>query len=100
MLGRGRSTGALVALSLAVGYAVVTHGGDAPDDSALSLAVLGLTAIAVAFLIFAGHHPELTFIVTPIGTGLAGYKPEQIAPLFRGAPDNVHLPSDFLEVLR
>lgn len=34
------------------------------------------------FLQFAVNHPELRFQVTPIGCGLAGYKPEQIAPMF------------------
>lgn len=32
--------------------------------------------------------PELQFLVTQIGCGLAGYKPADIAPMFRGAPDN------------
>jgi hypothetical protein len=30
----------------------------------------------------------LAFDVTPIGCGLAGYKREQIRPLFEGMPDN------------
>ena len=29
---------------------------------------------------------DLQFYVTPIGTGLAGYKHEQIAPMFKGLP--------------
>ena len=44
-------------------------------------------------------YPDLIFEVTPIGCGLAGYKPAQIAPLFRQAPPNVRLPSEFLTVL-
>lgn len=32
------------------------------------------------------------FFVTSIGCGLAGYKPEQIAPMFKGAPDNCSFP--------
>lgn len=44
-------------------------------------------------------YSDLTFKVTPIGCGLAGYTPEEIAPLFRSAPDNVILPPEFLEVL-
>jgi hypothetical protein len=47
------------------------------------------------FLEFAVAHPEMTFNVTPIGCGLAGYKPEQIAPFFKGAPENVLLPDEF-----
>lgn len=51
------------------------------------------------FLDFARANPELTFYVTPIGCGLAGYRPDQVAPLFEGAPENVVLPSEFKEAL-
>ena len=36
-----------------------------------------------------------TFRLTPIGCGLAGYKPEQIGPMFRNAPSNVIIPDEF-----
>lgn len=32
------------------------------------------------------------FFVTGIGCGLAGFKPEQIAPMFKDAPDNCSFP--------
>ena len=53
------------------------------------------------FIDFAKKHPELTFLVTKIGCGIAGFTPEQIAPLFAGAIDveNIHLPQDFWEEL-
>lgn len=38
---------------------------------------------------------DLTFRLTPIGCGLAGYSPEQIGPMFRGAPSNVIIPDEF-----
>ncbi len=44
------------------------------------------------FIEFAQAHPELTFNVTRIGCGLAGYTPEQIAPMFKDAPSNCNLP--------
>lgn len=44
---------------------------------------------------FARYSPEYRFIVTPIGCGIAGYLPKEIAPLFDGAPDNVVLPEEF-----
>jgi hypothetical protein len=53
----------------------------------------------VAFLDYAADHPELRFLVTPIGTGIAGYDPEEVAPLFVEAPDNVVLPEEFVAVL-
>ena len=34
------------------------------------------------------HNTDLEYIVTKIGCGLAGYTDEQIAPMFKDAPDN------------
>lgn len=51
------------------------------------------------FLTFARDKPNWTFMVTAIGCGLAGYKPEEIAPLFAGRSFNVKLPMKFIEVL-
>ena len=49
------------------------------------------------FIRFADQHPELTFLVTRIGCGIAGFRPAEIAPLFAGAINvpNIHLPQDF-----
>lgn len=44
------------------------------------------------FLEYARRHPSLTFQVTRIGCGLAGYTDEEIAPMFSGAPNNCILP--------
>jgi hypothetical protein len=44
------------------------------------------------FRAYAEQHPELTFYVTRIGCGIAGYDDSDIAPLFDGAPSNVQLP--------
>lgn len=51
------------------------------------------------FYLFAKEHPDLTFRLTPIGCGLAGYSPKDIAPMFNGFPKNVLLPDSFKEVL-
>jgi hypothetical protein len=50
------------------------------------------------FLVYARNNPELTFHLTAIGCGLAGYKPKQIEPMFRQAPENVILPTEFEEI--
>jgi hypothetical protein len=50
------------------------------------------------FKAFAASHPEMTFEVTPIGCGLAGYTPEQIAPMFKDVPSNCVLPIFFRSV--
>ena len=49
------------------------------------------------FINFAKDNPQLTFLVTEIGCGLAGYKTKDIAPLFLSALhiSNIHLPEKF-----
>lgn len=53
------------------------------------------------FIAFARQHPEKQFLVTPIGCGIAGFDPEDIAPLFREAKEikNISLPESFWEVI-
>ena len=49
------------------------------------------------FIDFARQHPELTFLVTRIGCGIAGFRDEEIAPLFAEAHQlsNVVLPPNW-----
>ena len=60
-----------------------------------------LKAAVERFIEFARVHTELTFLVTPIGCGIAGYRAEEIGPLFGATVDleNVYLPESFLKVL-
>lgn len=53
------------------------------------------------FIGFAKAHPELVFYVTEIACGIAGYRPEEIAPMLTGTIDleNVYLPASFREVI-
>ena len=46
------------------------------------------------FIAFAKSKPELTFLVTRIGCGIAGFRDEEIAPLFAEAHnvENIVLP--------
>lgn len=48
------------------------------------------------FLTYARNNPELRFYLTPIGCGLAGFTPRQIAPMFRGVSENVEIPPAFM----
>lgn len=54
------------------------------------------------FIQFAKEHKELTFLVTRIGCGIAGFKDEEIAPLFKEAEsiDNILLPQKFVECIQ
>jgi hypothetical protein len=51
------------------------------------------------FVAYAVANPHLTFNVTAIGTGLAGYTHEQIAPMFKGAPSNCKLPAEWASLV-
>lgn len=73
------------------------HGRSYAIDTMSGLAVI--EEEVATFLEFAAEHPELRFLLTPIGTGIAGYEPEEIAPLFVGAPGNVVLPREFVSAL-
>lgn len=52
-----------------------------------------------AFLEVARARPELTFQVTAVGCGIAGFTPDQIGPMFEGAPGNCELPGEFVAAL-
>lgn len=72
-------------------YAIPTKDG--------KLRRLDLSVIQVyveEFKKFAAANPHLTFLVTKIGCGLAGYEVADIAPLFQDSPSNVVLPREFL----
>ena len=53
------------------------------------------------FIRFAKEYPGLTFLVTRIGCGIAGFRDEQIAPLFADAinVENIILPMSFVKCL-
>lgn len=53
------------------------------------------------FIRFARQHSDTVFLVTEIGCGIAGFKPVQIAPLFKEAAEvpNIYLPQRFWDVL-
>lgn len=53
------------------------------------------------FIEFAQSHSDLKFYVTAIGCGIAGFSPEDIAPLFKKAVEvkNIYMPSSFWAIL-
>lgn len=53
------------------------------------------------FINFAISTPDYDFLVTQIGCGLANFKPQQIAPLFKNALTikNIYLPQIFINLL-
>lgn len=79
-------------------YAIPTKG----KYVTTSLALSEIKKQIDEFINDAWWHPELDFLVTKIGCGLAGYTPEQIAPFFKEAlaMENVYLPKIFIEILK
>ena len=53
------------------------------------------------FIEFAKAHKDLKFLVTRIGCGIAGFKDEQMAPLFIKAMSvfNIYLPKEFYDII-
>lgn len=59
-------------------------------DERLNVLPRDMIAVYVAeFIDYAKAHPELTFYLTPVGTGLAGYSVFSMRAMFREAPANV-----------
>jgi hypothetical protein len=68
-------------------YAIPTK-----DEQLISLPLNKIQRHVEVFIRFAKLNPDMTFQVTRIGCGLAGYEDADIAPFFKNAPDNCILP--------
>lgn len=62
------------------------------DEHLHTLPLSRIQAYVEAFIRYATWEPQLEFQVTRIGCGLAGYTDADIAPMFKNAPANCHLP--------
>lgn len=53
------------------------------------------------FIEYARQHPERQFLVTRIGCGIAGFRNEEIAPLFAAAKtlENMSFPADWFSMM-
>jgi hypothetical protein len=80
-----------------------TYGIPTKDSSIRrTLTIIEIKPFVDEFIEFAKNNPNLTFLVTEIGCGLAGHKQKDIAPLFLNAVDveNIHLPEKFWHKLK
>lgn len=78
-------------------YGIPTKG----HDMRVSLPLEQIALHVARFRSYAAAHPELVFLVTEIGCGLANYAPKDIAPLFAACRtmSNVRLPVRFIRVI-
>ncbi len=75
-------------------YAIPTK-----DRKIVSLSTTAIRMFVDDFIKYAIDNPDLTFKVTQIGCGLAGFTAQQIAPMFRNAPKNCQFYTDWKEYL-
>ncbi len=87
-------------------FGAVLGNGDGPQGQSYAIPTMqgGVETIKPyvdKFIEYAKKHTAETFLVTPIGCGIAGFSPQDIAPLFADAVDvpNVHLPQSFWNLL-
>lgn len=64
-------------------YAIPTK-----DSQIKTLPLANIREYVKDFIQFAKDHPEMEFKIVKVGCGLAGYDDEDIAPMFRGSPEN------------
>ena len=80
-------------------YAIPTKdgtNGQSLSDPRATLPLEEIKEYVSDFLYDAEGCPELIFLVTEIGCGLAGYDVSDIAPMFETAQENVWLPNRFV----
>lgn len=55
----------------------------------------------IMFLNYAKQNADKIFLITPIGCGIAGHTPEEVAPLFKNAVNikNIYLPESFWKII-
>lgn len=75
-----------------IGLQGESYGLPTKDEHIYTLPISRIKTYVNDFMKFAEENPHLTFNVTRVGCGLAGYTDKDIAPLFKGAPDNCNLP--------
>lgn len=75
-------------------YAIATK-----DTNMRRLSLPNIKSQVDAFLLWAKDNPDTTFLVTAIGTGLAGYSHYDIAPMFKDAPPNCVLPDQWKMII-
>ena len=69
------------------------------DENLKPLPLAKINSWVQYFISYAQAHPELTFNVTKVGCGLAGYREREIAPMFKEAPYNCNLPEGWRDMV-
>jgi hypothetical protein len=75
-------------------YAIPTK-----DSQIHTLSLKAIKGFIAPFMRTVKIMPGTCFFMTRVGCGLAGYKDSDIAPMFKGCPDNVIFPEEWKEFL-
>ena len=75
-------------------YAIPTK-----DEKLRPLPLHSIKVHADLFVLYATTMPKVHFLLTEVGCGLAGYRVDQIAPMFKDAPDNVVMTGNFYDAI-
>lgn len=86
-------------MGVAIGITGQCYAIPTKDESIFTLPLTRIEEYVIDFLDYAKETPDKVFLVTQIGCGLAGYTPEDIAPMFKNHPNNVIIPKEFHEII-
>ncbi|MBS2032455.1 MAG: hypothetical protein JST54_31455 [Deltaproteobacteria bacterium] len=81
------------------GLAGRSYGVPTKDAKLRTLTLDEVRAHVERFMEFARERQDLVFAVTRVGCGLAGFRDEDIAPLFANSPRNCELPREWLKMV-
>jgi hypothetical protein len=102
--GSGAALTARTKFGAEYGYGIAFTGGQSygiptKDENIKTISLTAIECFVKKFKQDAKNNPNLNFVVTKIGCGLAGYKDAHIAPMFRGSPENCWFHKDWEEYL-
>lgn len=69
------------------------------DEKIKTLPLHRIRNYADRFKRYARENPDLKFQLTAVGCGYAGYKPEDMYPMFEDAPPNVLFPPEWAHLI-
>lgn len=75
-------------MGVGVGLTGMAYALPTKDRRINTMPLQAIRAHVLDFMKFAEQHPSMTFKVTQVGCGLAGYEAKDIAPMFIGSPSN------------
>lgn len=100
--GRHGAGAALTALQMygalygkGVGLAGRSYAIPTKDRNIRTLPLDDIKVYVDQFIKVAEAHEDVKFFITALGTGLAGYSHQDMAPLFKNAPSNCRLPAEW-----